>query len=520
MSQTPPGFSVKARDGNARCGTLVTRTGSIDTPSVLLYTRRGGPLSLTSPDMLAAVTPPVQGVQLSVMQFMENPDAATLRQYGRGAQSFLALGPYPVLASNRDPTMYEFGTRPSSEKEVHVCIHSGGHMVGPARYMDTVAALQPDLFVTLCDEITADSRSKRIATSARRTAAWLSTCLELAAQHSQPRQQQEQQEPAEQQKQQQEEAGAGTQGAAAAAGQEGDAAVAGPLAGSLALAALTGGALPAERTRAAKAVGDRSDVAGYAICGLGTGEDPAQRPALIAASLEGLGLAPEAAAARVVFASGVVGGPDELLEAVAAGVDLMDCGFVAQVTTGGYALTFPLRPPQGWQPGDAPSAAGAGAGGADVALGSDDTKMNLWSTAYRLDKGPLLPGCGCFACARHSRAYVHHLLNAHEMLGEVLLEAHNTSHMNGFCQAIREAIAEGRFEQYRAWFRSLRSSPLVDMTPPGLAQAAKRRASGPAGEDAGVKGAEDRPADAEAPAEGAGSFGGKRPAGRAKWVRV
>ena len=60
---------------------------------------------------------------------MENPDAATLRQYGRGAQSFLALGPYPVLASNRDPTMYEFGTRPSSEKEVHVCIHSGGHMV-------------------------------------------------------------------------------------------------------------------------------------------------------------------------------------------------------------------------------------------------------------------------------------------------------------------------------------------------------------------------------------------------------
>ena len=40
--------------------------------------------------------------------------------------------------------------------------------------------------------------------------------------------------------------------------------MAGPLAGSLALAALTGGALPAERTRAAKAVGDRSDVAGEA----------------------------------------------------------------------------------------------------------------------------------------------------------------------------------------------------------------------------------------------------------------
>jgi hypothetical protein len=52
----------------------------------------------------------------------------------------------------------------------------------------------------------------------------------------------------------------------------------------------------------------------------------------------------------------------------------------------------------------------------------------------RLDKGPLLPGCGCFACRRHSRAYVHHMLNTHEMLADVLLEAHNTSHVMAFCQ--------------------------------------------------------------------------------------
>lgn len=52
----------------------------------------------------------------------------------------------------------------------------------------------------------------------------------------------------------------------------------------------------------------------------------------------------------------------------------------------------------------------------------------------RLDQGPLLPGCRCFACSHHSRAYVHHLLNAHEMLADVLLEAHNTQHMNAFVQ--------------------------------------------------------------------------------------
>ncbi len=67
MATSAAHFSVKARDGKARCGVLTTKNGSVDTPAVLLYTRRGGPLSLTSPDMVAAVTPPVQGVQLSAM---------------------------------------------------------------------------------------------------------------------------------------------------------------------------------------------------------------------------------------------------------------------------------------------------------------------------------------------------------------------------------------------------------------------------------------------------------------------
>ncbi|PNH12647.1 Queuine tRNA-ribosyltransferase subunit QTRTD1, partial [Tetrabaena socialis] len=176
-------------------------------------------------------------------------------------------------------------------------------------------------------------------------------------------------------------------------------------------------------------------------------------------------------------------------------------------TAGGYALSFPLRPPPGWEQPSAATADGevecsalraevealaagmepAGGGrvasvsgqvsplplGPDVTAGADDTKINLWSTAHRLDKAPLLPGCGCFACRRHSRAYVHHLLNTHEMLAEVLLEAHNTSHMQAFCQAVREAVAEGRFEQFRAWFRSLRAMPLVAPSrPPG----GKRRA--------------------------------------------
>ena len=61
---------------------------------------------------------------------MENPDPSVLQAYGRGAHAFLALGEsLPLLASNRDPTMYEYGARPGSNREVHVCIHSGGCLV-------------------------------------------------------------------------------------------------------------------------------------------------------------------------------------------------------------------------------------------------------------------------------------------------------------------------------------------------------------------------------------------------------
>ncbi|GIL71247.1 hypothetical protein Vretifemale_1850 [Volvox reticuliferus] len=396
--------------------------------------------------------------------------------------------------------------RPSTDKEVHVSIHSGGHMVSPERYMATVAALKPDLFVSLCDEVPADAKAKRVATSIKRTAAWLDACLQLHSTYQNrsgqvPTGEQEQSTEGGREVDPQRGGDSCNAGSAACGSSNADgsgsanngssSAGQGPLAGSLLLAALTGGGLVMERARAAAAVAvaDKEGVGGYALCGLGAGEAPEQRPALIAASLGAL--SPVSLERRPVFVSGLSASLEDMLTAVAEGVDLMDCAFVAQVTAGGYALTFPLRPPKGWRPPASAAApqqeqeappsssllglAVAPGRGPDVSIGADDTKVNLWSTSYRLDKGPLLPGCSCFACRRHSRAYVHHLLNTHEMLADVLLEAHNTSHINAFLQAIREAITEGRFEEYCLWFRSLRSAPLVA---PPRRSAAKRRASG------------------------------------------
>lgn len=52
---------------------------------------------------------------------------------------------------------------------------------------------------------------------------------------------------------------------------------------------------------------------------------------------------------------------------------------------------------------------------------ADDTAISLWSERFRWDAGPLCKGCSCYACQRHTRAYIHHLLHVHEMLAQVTI---------------------------------------------------------------------------------------------------
>jgi len=75
------------------------------------------------------------------------------------------------------------------------------------------------------------------------------------------------------------------------------------------------------------------------------------------------------------------------------------------VTHAGHALVFSIEPEDA------------------SAVADDDERyhMNLWDRRYRLSREPLVAGCSCLTCTRHTRAYVHHLLNTHEMLAHVLL---------------------------------------------------------------------------------------------------
>ena len=77
-------------------------------------------------------------------------------------------------------------------------------------------------------------------------------------------------------------------------------------------------------------------------------------------------------------------------------------------------------------------------------------KMNLFNQKYERDMRPIEEGCGCPACRTYSRAYIRHLLKAKEMLGMRLCVLHNLYFYNTMMEEIRDAIDEGRYQNYKA----------------------------------------------------------------------
>ena len=145
---------------------------------------------------------------------------------------------------------------------------------------------------------------------------------------------------------------------------------------------------------------------GYAIGGLAVGEGQA-------AMFEVLDFAPGQLpddAPRYLMG---VGKPDDLVGAVLRGVDMFDCVLPTRSGRNGQAFTW---------------------GGA----------VNLRNARHAEDQAPLDPQCGCGVCVTYSRAYLHHLTKAGEMLGAMLLTEHNLSFYQALMQAMREAIAEDR----------------------------------------------------------------------------
>ncbi|XP_020598968.1 queuine tRNA-ribosyltransferase accessory subunit 2-like isoform X2 [Phalaenopsis equestris] len=166
--------------------------------------------------------------------------------------------------------------------------------------------------------------------------------------------------------------------------------------------AIVGGSSVEERKRCANEVA-KKNVQGFYIGGLGLGESMEERPGLLNSIMDCL---PEEKPRQI---SGLAL-PEEVLQGVASGIDLFESTYVYHLTLGGLALVFPLEILEGEI--------------FNTHLHSSDeiTKINLRATIYRNDASPIVNNCSCYTCQNHTRAYINHLLNVHEMLAQILLE--------------------------------------------------------------------------------------------------
>ena len=114
-----------------------------------------------------------------------------------------------------------------------------------------------------------------------------------------------------------------------------------------------------------------------------------------------------------------VGKPADLVGAVKRGIDMFDC--VLPTRSGRTAQAF-------------------------TRAGS----LNLRNARHADDPGPLDPECRCPACAGFSRAYLHHLVKAGEILAAMLLTTHNLTYYADLMRAMREAIMAGRLADFEA----------------------------------------------------------------------
>ncbi len=153
---------------------------------------------------------------------------------------------------------------------------------------------------------------------------------------------------------------------------------------------------------------------GYAIGGLAIGEGQATTFAVLEATVPAL--PPD----RPRYLMGV-GKPADLVGAVMRGVDMFDC--VLPTRSGRTAQAFTRHGP-----------------------------LNLRNARHADDAAPLDRECGCPACAGHSRAYLHHLCRSGEILGAMLLTAHNLHYYADLMAAMRTAIETGALADFAAAF--------------------------------------------------------------------
>jgi queuine tRNA-ribosyltransferase len=181
-----------------------------------------------------------------------------------------------------------------------------------------------------------------------------------------------------------------------------------------------GGTFPELRRQSAdglKAIG----FDGYAVGGLAVGEPAAEREQTLEA------ICPQLPDDKPRYLMGV-GKPEDIVEAVARGIDMFDCVMPTRNARNGHYFTH---------------------------FG----QVRIRNVKNQFDLRPIEPGCACHACANgFTRAYLRHLDRCNEILASMLATIHNLHYYQQLMREIREAIEAGRFAEFRAEFYAQRAA--------------------------------------------------------------
>ena len=186
-----------------------------------------------------------------------------------------------------------------------------------------------------------------------------------------------------------------------------------------------GGVFPDLRERSAEYLSSLG-FPGYAIGGLSVGETKAEMHAMLEIVN---GILP---AEKPRYLMGV-GSPEDLIHAIARGVDIFDCVLPTRLARHAAAITFRGR-------------------------------LNLINAVFARDPAPIDTQCTCYTCRHFSRAYLRHLFVAKEMLASTLLSIHNIHSLLELVRQARQAILEQRYADFASQFLA-GYQPRVTQTP-------------------------------------------------------
>lgn len=364
---TPAGsfsFEVVAQDGRARAGVLHTPHGDIPTP-VFAPVGTQATVKTMPPRDLAAIPAPL--ILANTYHLHLRPGSELVRDMG-GLHRFMGWDG-PILTDSGGFQVFSLTTMNHIDDDgVTFKSHIDGsrHRFTPEVSMQIQENLGADIIMAF-DQCPAPTDRAIVERAVARTSAWMARCREAHPDDSV----------------------------------------------QALFGIVQGGIFPDLREQSARAV-TAFDTPGYAIGGLAVGEGKAAMYETVASTTP---LLPHD---RPRYLMGV-GDPDDLVEAVARGVDIFDCVMPTRLARHGSALT-------------------------------PDGRLSVKKLEFSRDERLLQADCDCYCCQTFTRAYLRHLFKAEELLGFYLLTLHNVTFLIRHVERIRAAILNGDLETYAREF--------------------------------------------------------------------